>query len=247
VAQRAPEIDAVVDLASLKLAYVRTEGSGVRLGAMCTLQTLVSDPVPRNLAGGLLAEAARLAAPRPIRNVATLGGTLAVGGSTHEVLLALLVMRTQVTLRTPGRRTVSLDDFLGSRSALLSRNGLIEEVALPAVRPGAGGALAVVAPTPRDRPIVDAAALIVRRGGVVESARLAVGGVAAPPVCFPRVADSLVGRAPVEAVTRELARAVSDEVRPEGDWRGSAEYRREMAGVVAARAVASAWERAREA
>jgi CO/xanthine dehydrogenase FAD-binding subunit len=236
-----------VDLSALNLAFLETRGGRMWLGAMTTLQSLASQPSVGALAGGLLAEAARRSAPRAIRNMATLGGALVVGGPVDEVVLSLLAMEAHVNLRTPTRQTTPLEAFLASRSTIMPDGGLIAEVVLPGVLAKAGGALAGVGSTPRDRPIVNAAVVVVRRGVVIKSVHLALGGVAPVPVRLPSVEAALAGVRLDEATIEEAARSVSERVTPETDWRASAAYRREMAGVVAARALRQAWDRAAEA
>lgn len=244
VARRDPAVEAIVDLSALNLAFVERRGRRVRLGAMTTLQTLAVHPSTRALANGLLAEAARRSAPRAIRNVATLGGTLVSGGSASEIALALLALDAQVVIRAPTRRVVSLDAFLAQRAEYLPAAGLIMEAGVPPIPAHAGAALAGVYRASRDRAIVDAAALVFRTGDVCHTVRLALGGVAPHPIRAPEIEAMLVGRAPDDDVFDRMAQSVAAFVEPPSDTRASAAYRREMAGVVAARALRQAWERA---
>lgn len=247
VAGRDPAVEAVVDLSALGLDHLSLSGRRMTLGAMVTLQTLASDPRIAALAGGLLAEAARRSAPRAVRNMATLGGVLAVGDPAEGVLLALVAMQAQVHVRTPAVTRVPVDAFLASRPAFRSAHGLITQVVLPVGDAKSGGGLVGVSATPRDRPIVCAAAVVVRRGERVESGRLAMGGVGPLPVRLPAVEAALEEARLDETRLEEVSQSISGAVTPEGDWRGSAGYRRAMAGVVAARALREAWGRAAEA
>src|SRR5260370_41851763 len=76
------EIQAVVDLRDLELAYIDEDARDaqgrrlLRLGAMNTLQDLADSPLLRDLATGILARTAKVSASSQlIRNSATLGGT----------------------------------------------------------------------------------------------------------------------------------------------------------------------------
>jgi probable selenate reductase FAD-binding subunit len=241
VAERSPTIEAVVDLRALDLDFVQVQDARLRLGAAATLQTLISDRLAGELAAGLLAQAARRTAPRPIRNVATLGGTLVVGGSTSELLLALLVLDAQLVIRAPEPRTVDLGAFLSNRAAHLPSHGLIVEITIPAPQAKVGAALAEISLTPRDRPVVNAAAFVESGDGVCRVARLALGGVAADPIRLPALEAELVGSALDDGVLARVAESISSSVAPPSDARSSAEYRREMAGIVASRALSHAW------
>jgi carbon-monoxide dehydrogenase medium subunit len=75
-------------------------------------------------------------------------------------------------------------------------------------------------------------------------ARVAVGGAA--PHAF-RATDAeaaLQGEGRSPGVLARAGQRAAGAARPVGDHRGSAEYRREMVEVMAARAIDAAWERA---
>lgn len=241
VAQRDPAIQAVVDLSALELATIRASRNWLRLGAMTTLQTLITDPDANEFADGLLAKAARQMGPPARRNVATVGGTLIAGGNTAVLTLTLLVLQTQIIVYAPTRRTISLDDLLAEP---LPPGSLITEVVVPAPPANFGAALESVSRTPRDTPIVNAVAVVARSGGRYRHACLALGGIAPTPVRLPAVASQLAGRAHDEETLTEIGRAVRAAVNPPTDSRATAAYRREMASVVAVRALRLAWQQA---
>lgn len=245
VARRDPSIQAVVDLSGLNLAFVRKSARRMRLGAMTTLQTLVAHPFVRELAGGLLAEAARRSAVLAIRNIATLGGTLVVGDATSAVLLALLALEGRVVIRSPIGREVGLAAFLADRPAYLPPQALVTEVYLPTPPARAGAALAEISRMPADRPIVNAAAVLQRVGHICRSACLALGGVAPRPIRLPEVEALVTSQRIDDALLAQAAEAVAASVHPLSDARASAEYRREMASVAAVRALRQAWEQAK--
>jgi len=245
VAQRDPTIEAVVDLSALSLASIEQRGHHLRLGAMTTLQTLVTYPAAGAMAGGLLAKAAKENALCAVRKVATLGGTLVAGGPTCELALALLVLDARLVICTRTRRTVSLKAFLFNRAEYLPPASIIIEIRLPMPPADLGAALAEVSLTPRDRPIVNAVALVSRRNGVCHGARLALGGVAPDPIRLPTVEAMLSGSALDDDLLTRVAQEIAAVVSPPADSRASAEYRRKMAGVVAARALREAWQQAR--
>ncbi|HDQ72332.1 MAG TPA: hypothetical protein ENN19_09580 [Chloroflexi bacterium] len=112
-------------------------------------------------------------------------------------------------------------------------------VALNAKRWGA----ARVARTPADEPIVAAVAGMTfgrngnGDGNVVAEARLALVGAWSEAVRLARATDQLVGETLGEEQIEAVARALMREVAPQGDYLGSETYRREMAGVLARRAL----------
>jgi carbon-monoxide dehydrogenase medium subunit len=76
--------------------------------------------------------------------------------------------------------------------------------------------------------------------GVVAGARITLGCVSGTPVRARAMESALVGRVPSEEVVREAARHAGEEINPPSDAHASAAYRRQMAGVMARRAVMEA-------
>ncbi len=159
----------------------------------------------------LLRETAHSAGPNTFRNQGTIGGTIVAAHPDSELLAALLVFQAQVTITSKsGERQVALSDFLADVRGALD-GGLVTAVSL--VKSGKT-ARARVARTPVDDPIV---AAIARRDGEGNQ-YLALCGIAATPVLTdPGQLDKLT---------------------PPGDFRGSSEYRKEMAKVLTGRVLA---------
>jgi len=244
VAMHDPSIQAVVDLRDLDLVFIKNNSQRLRLGAMTTIQTLVEHPLVQKVGGGLLAKASQHSAQLSTRNVATLGGTLAVGDSTSEVLLALLALDAQVVIHSPIWRETALDALLSDHPAHLSPQVLIKEVYIPTLPAESGGALAEVRPTPRDHPIVNAAALVVRKGRVCRIARIALGGIAPHPIRL-REIEAMFFYQPFDTnLLSDAAEAVSDTMNYPDDSRASAAYRRAMVAIMVTRALQEAWEMA---
>lgn len=219
-----PSAAAVVDLQALPWDYISREPSILRIGGGTRLQTLVENAAIRNVASGVITEAAALAAPRTLRNLATLAGALdGAGDGPPELMLALLALDAQATVQDVAS-SLHLRDYKPSSTTLLV------EVAID-VSVTASAALARVARTPLDQAIVAAVGAVVG-----QTARVAVAG--ASPLPF--VAEATVDDAPA-VVTDRLIAMVARQATPVGDYRGSVEYRRQMADVLAQRALAAAF------
>jgi aerobic carbon-monoxide dehydrogenase medium subunit len=76
-------------------------------------------------------------------------------------------------------------------------------------------------------------------GGPAQGAgvRLAVAGATPNPIRMTALEGALAGPPPAEARLPDIERQVAEAMDPRTDFRGSAEYRRAMAGVVARRAI----------
>jgi CO/xanthine dehydrogenase FAD-binding subunit len=220
--------EAVVDLRALPLNNMRVEKDEIYLGALVDLQSMVKSTTLAAVADGILGEAAALAAHFGLRNLATIAG--AIDGATDappgppEVLLALLAMGAEVTTLAHGDRRTPLVSYRPAKEDALC------EIILPIGAP-MRGALARVARSPLDQAIVAAAAVV-----TPAAARVAVAGTSPAPF----VVEAQTGAEPAATVVA-LIDAVAAHSAPQGDYRGSAAYRRAMAEVLARRALTQAF------
>jgi carbon-monoxide dehydrogenase medium subunit len=143
--------------------------------------------------------------------------------------------------RSDGARTVALDQLVVDPAHWVQR-GLVTAVMVP-LQMG-GTAMTVVARTPRDRPTVAVAARVVRRGEACAEVRLAWGGVAPYPLRAYAVERALSGQTLEDANIEAAVDRAAEALQPRSDFRGSAEYRRAMLGVLTRRALWEAWSKA---
>lgn len=164
--------------------------------------------IDAELAPELVRHTAHSEGPNTFRNQATLGGVVAGADAESELLAALLVFEADVRVQnTAGARIVALPEFLADVGGALA-GGIITEITLATGGESAGER---VARTPADKPIVAVVGRKTADGRVL----FAACGVAGSPILInPNQLDSLA---------------------PPADFRGSAEYRREMAGVLVGR------------
>lgn len=268
-----PDVEAVVDLSRLDLAYVNEDDGGVvHVGALTSLQDLANSPLLKSVANGILSEAAHLAAHLGLRHVATVGGVLVSREGPPEVLLTLLALDATVVVRSDDRSArefveVNVADLAPQQVALDPEHGASEttrarEIPLAGFQPNAlasgelvaevkferpaahaGGALERVARAPRDEAIVAAAALVEVANGVCRQVRLALAG-AGKGQRMTSAEHILEGRPLNDTWLQKAVETVEAEANPVSDFRGSAEYRRAMAGVLARRVLEGAWGRA---
>jgi len=227
-----------------RLDYIRA-GAEIRIGAMTRQRTAELSPVVRRRLP-LLAEALSYVGHPQIRNRGTIGGTLAHADPSAELPAVLAALDGRVVLRSHrGTRTLGPDEFfLSYLTTALEPDELLVEVRLP-VHNRMGSAFVEIARRHGDYALVGVAALLEMTGSRVAQARLVFTGVGAVPVRIPELEQALAGRALDDAALAEAGRIASARLDPEGDIHASAAYRREVAGVLAERALRLAAERAR--
>jgi CO/xanthine dehydrogenase FAD-binding subunit len=237
-ADRSPRF--FVDVTHLGLDYVRKNGRGCTIGAATTMMGLEKSPIISRLAGGILAEAAATCGSIQNRNMATVGGNLANASPAADTAPVLLAFDAQlVVASTRRKRKIPLVEFYIGPHRTVLNGELIEEIVIPPLPPGRSGwSFQKLGRTETDISLVNAAAgLQADSRGRIRWARIALGAVGPMPLRARAAEELLAGNAVSEDLLSRAGEAVAKEVSPIGDGRASAEYRREMSGVVVRRAL----------
>lgn len=233
LAAKRRDVYAVVDLSALGLAYIREREGAVAIGAMTTLAALDASPILRALANGVVAQAAHRSASSILRHQATVGGTL-LTEPAGILATALVALDARVTIVGAETHTLTLAEFLPARVTLV-HGALLTEITVPMTNPRA--VIETVARTPSDKPIVCAIAAAHIEHAVAREVRVALGGVSETALRAYAAEQMLEGQPLDSARIEEAARLAARALLPQGDFRGSAEYRREMAHVLTRRAL----------
>jgi len=121
----------------------------------------------------------------------------------------------------------------------------VTEIRLPAPAPRTGHAWLDVADRHGDLPIVGAAAVVtLGEEGSCTGAGLVFSGISATPFDATGAAGLVAGERPSPELFAAAGERASADADPVSDGRASAAYRRRLVGVLAARALALAAERA---
>jgi aerobic carbon-monoxide dehydrogenase medium subunit len=237
----------VIGLRGVKpLAGVAANG-GLKIGALTTLAALESSDVVRRKAP-LLAETIHHVATVRVRSIATLGGAMAHADPFLDTPPALIALDAAIVARSQrGERRIALDQFFkGYYETVLAPDELVTEIQVPAQPAGNGTAFLKFLPASQDdyATISVAARLALDAKGKIAEPRVALGAASMVPVRARAVEAALAGQAPDEKTFREASSLVQDAIDPIEDFRGSAQYKRQMAVVHLRRALATAASRA---
>jgi carbon-monoxide dehydrogenase medium subunit len=210
---------------------------GLTFAAMTTIRDVETSALVRDVAPGL-AEAASHVATVRIRNQATVGGNLVHADPNQDLPPMLMVHDAVVRVRGPeGVREVPVTDlFLGYFDTVVDEGEILESVRVPPLPGGLRtGYLKFLPRTKDDYPTVSVAAGLAVEDGTVTDARLAVAGGGATPVRCRAAEAVLVGADAGADAVAAAADALTEELEPISDGRGSARYKTEMARVSARR------------
>ena len=233
---RAAAPDVLVDLADLhELREIGFSSDGMlQIGAMVTCAQLMGSSEVE-VARPILAEVASTIADVQVRNRGTIGGNVCVSDPTNHFPVLLVALDATFTIRgQDGERTVPAEEFfLGVYMTAVSEGELLTRIDVPASS-GAGDGFSGATIGAHGTYIVNAAATVTG-----DSARVAIGCVAASPVRATAMEERLGGDFSDEAV-RAAAEGLGAGLDPPSDVHGSADYRRHLAEVSAVRAVLQA-------
>ncbi|MDE0653967.1 MAG: xanthine dehydrogenase family protein subunit M [bacterium] len=243
-----PEPSVIIDLKKIaRLTEVSLDNGTWRVGAAAPTSDLTDNAaLAADLPG--LVHAAGLIGSDQIQNRASLGGNLCNASPAADSVPPLVVNDARAVVAGPGgERTVAVADVPTGpgRTSLAPGEFVVEfEIDRPPARTS-DAYLRLIPRTEMDIAIVGAAARIsLDAGGNCSEATIALGAVAPTVVLVPAATEALVGRPISDDVLATVAAACAGAASPIDDKRGTIAYRRQVAGVLAKRAVAEAAGRA---
>ncbi|HWO71922.1 MAG TPA: xanthine dehydrogenase family protein subunit M [Dehalococcoidia bacterium] len=235
------EADHIVSLARIPgLSGIRLESDGLHIGALTKHREVENSSLVKRHAP-LLAEVYRHVATVKVRNAATVGGGIAHADPAQDPPPGLIVLDARVKLvsKAGGERILPITDVFTDYYETAIRPGeLLTEVIVPTPPEDARTAYLKFLPrTADDYATVAVAAKAERSNGAVRNLRVALGAAGPTPVHATAVEQELEGSEPTPEAIRRAAEAVRSQVDPLDDFRGSSEYKREMAVVFTRRAL----------
>ena len=225
------------------LGGIEEADGAIRIGALCTLRRLEDSTLLRQRVP-LLAETVGRVATRRIRSMATIGGGLVNGDPNQDPPPALIALDASVEFTSSaGTRACPVEElFLDYYDTDVQPGEVLTAVSVPLPAAGTGGAYLKFLPrTAEDYATVSVAAVVSQdEDGACREVRIALGAVGMTPIRARAAEDLLRGQPLTEDAIRAAAATVPDAVDPLDDFRGSADYKREMTAVFTRRAISQA-------
>ena len=227
------------------LSGVREEDGALIIGAATPHQVLERSPIVQKRLP-IVSEAAAQIGDVQVRNMGTIGGSLAHADPAADLPAVMLALGAELTAVGPkGKRTVPVDGFFVKLfTTTLDPGEVLTEVRIPLPEAGSGGAYAKF-PHPASRyAVVGVAAVVTVSGGKISAARVAITGVGAKPVRATGAEGALVGKGIDAKVVGAAADRVVDGLTVRSDPRMDPDYWKALAVTYTRRAVATALNRA---
>jgi len=220
---------------------------GLTIGALTTTRAVETSEVVQRHYAGLHSAVVHFASIQ-VRHRATVVGNVCRASPSADTLPPLIA--DQAVLRVQGRqgtREVAVEDFcIAPGRTVLGPDELVTRITVPAPLPHTGKVyLKHGRRTEMELATVGVAVTLTLDGALCRNVRIVLAAVAPTPLRAVGAEAALRAR-PVDAASiAAAADAAMAEARPIGDVRGSADYRREMVGVLTRRALQQALEAAR--
>jgi carbon-monoxide dehydrogenase medium subunit len=226
------------------LNYIREDKGVLRIGATTTHYQVETSAAVRSRCP-LLAEAASNIGDIQVRNVGTIGGSVAHADPAADYPASLLALEAKVVLVTAkGQREMAISDFfVDTFTTALEPGEIIREVIVPVEEQSAGTSYQKMLQPASGFAIVGIAARIKKSGGKVTMARVGVTGLSGKPYRALSVEKALEGTPGNASDVQKAAASVAEAVEANSDLHASADFRKHLARVYTMRALTVALSR----
>jgi len=210
--------------------------TGLKIGSGCTITEIAESQAVNRWFPALASAAEQLGSPS-VRNMGTVGGNIVTASPAADLPPALMAYGARVRLRsTEKERILPLETlFSGPGKTILAPDEVLADILLdsPPERSGAGffklgtrNALQIS--------IINGACFLALDPdtGMIKTARVVVGAAAPTVMRMTQAEAVLTGQSPGKNLFRAAGQAAARQCRPIDDLRGSAAFRRDMAGTL---------------
>jgi aerobic carbon-monoxide dehydrogenase medium subunit len=236
----------VVDIGRIgALSGIREEGGAIVIGALTTHYTIESSAALKSKCP-VLAEAGAMIGDPQVRNLGTMGGSLAHADPAADWPAVVLALGAELRAVGPkGARTIKADDFFKDLlTTALGPDEILTEIRVPVLARGTGAAY-VKHPHPASRfAVVGVAAVLTMSGATCQKASVAVTGVGPKATRAKGVEAALGGKALDAQSIAAAAEKAADGIAITADLQGSEEYKAHLTRVYTRRALEAAASRA---
>jgi CO/xanthine dehydrogenase FAD-binding subunit len=188
-----------------------------------------------------VAQSACLIGGVQVQNRASLGGNICNAAPSADAVPALVCVGARVVVAgANGRRELPVEElFKGPGKTTLDASELLVSVLLSPPAPRSAAKYLRFTPRREMDIAIAGAGTWLRLGadGAIAEARIVLASVGPTPMRAPSAERSLAGERPTRALLEEAGRLAANDARPISDTRGSADYRRSLVAVLAARAL----------
>ncbi len=226
------------------LSGIKEDGGAIAIGALTTHYAVESSSLLKQKCP-ILPEAAGMIGDPQVRNMGTVGGSLAHADPAADYPAAVIALGAEFVVEGPkGKRSIKVDDFFkGLLTTALQPNEILVEIRIPSWPAGTGMSY-MKFPHPASRfAVVGVAAAVTADGKKVG---VGITGAGTKAVRAKGVEAALSGKTLDAATIKAAAEKAADGVDVQADLQGSVEYKTHLLKVYCRRALEAALSRAKK-
>jgi len=235
----------VIDMRKIPgLSGIKEDGGALAIGALTTHYAVESSSLLKQKCP-LLSETAGTIGDPQVRNMGTIGGSLAHADPAADYPAAVIALGAELVAEGPkGKRTIKVDDFFkGLLTTALQPEEILVGIRIPSWPAGTGRAY-MKFPHPASRFAVVGVAAVVTADG--KKVGVGITGAGTKAVRAKGVEAALAGKTLDAATIKAAAEKAPDGVDVQADLQGSVEYKTHLLKVYCRRALEAALSRAKK-
>jgi len=227
------------------LDSINEAGGFLRIGALVRHNALADSDVIKQRYP-TIATAAPMISDPIVRNLGTIGGSLAHADPSGDLGSVMLALGATIVVRSKdGEREIAAADLAeGPFQSSIAPNELLTEIRVPSPPARSGGTYLKLERKVGDFATVAAAIFLTLENGSVARAGIGLTSVGLTNLKPEAAEAALSGASPGEDAWAEAGRLAAEAAQPSTDVRGSAEYKKHVVDVYVRRGLAAAAEMA---
>lgn len=225
------DIECLIFLEKLPLNYIRIENDLIKIGAITTIGKIERCEELKNfLRGSFVNSMSKIATPI-LRNIMTVGGTIARGYGWSDILTIFMTLKSKIKIYNGDYFSIILEDFIDYKKK--NEKFIIVEIEFPNFDSKYFFSYIRFTRTSADIPLINEGILLKIDSGVIKEANVLLGGRPSFPVHLKKVEEFLIDKK-LNDENINYAKELID-VPLLDDFRASKEYRTELSKVLTKR------------
>jgi len=221
-----PAVTTLIDLSKLSLSYIKENEAGLAIGATTMLTKIIEHPAVAQYLDGVIVGMLHQVASPLLRNLATIGGSLASANPWSDVIPLFLALDAKVTLFDGKYHSIPLSDLYPTRSHL--SGSILTEVLLPVPASGTAASFHQFSRTGFDVALLNCACLVKVDAGRCTVVRIVAGGTPRLGAALPTAEKALMGMELTDETIEQVAHVARESADTRDDLRASAQYRKQL-------------------
>ncbi len=231
------EVRGIVDLSEAGIREIRLEETLMYIGASTTLNDLLTAPETSSHPYGFIRETINSeGSTRLIDSVSTVGGKIALGRGDSSFLAGLAAIDATIILFGKISEDIKLWDYLNN-SELRNENHIISgiEISTPEnIHSVIFESISYIRSSP---PLISLALYLTLSGNSIDSVRIVFSSIEEKLVRLEEAETMLLGKELDDELIKKVSALAAKTIEPSYDPKGSAEYKKAMAGLLIERAL----------